>query len=212
MPTAIYKLKNGQRVPSVTGIEGIGKDSGGLIHWAWNEGMHGRDYRASRDAEAHAGEIGHIVCEAAIKRTTPEFPTDGAREIGMKAYEAYKRWEQQCGIRWTDAELSLVSEKYQFGGTIDAIGVEHGQNSYTIADFKTGSLYPEHLGQVSAYAHLFEECTGHPVRSVHLIRFHKQSGDFTHMTFGGEAMEYAWETFLLKRELFDRIKKMKKYL
>ena len=37
MPTGIYKLKDGTLVPGTTTIMGAFKDSGGLVHWAWEQ-------------------------------------------------------------------------------------------------------------------------------------------------------------------------------
>jgi hypothetical protein len=207
MPTATYRDSKG-RVPSVTTINNIGKESGGLIHWAWSCGMDGLDYRKVRDDAAMAGSIGHLLVEAAIKHTEPQFPTDGARALGEKAFRAYKLWEKQSRIRWTDSELALVSEKHHFGGTIDAIGIPHDSNQYCIGDWKSGGLYPEHLCQVAAYGALFTEATGHPVHGYHLCRFNRDTGDFVHAYF--EDLEDAWNAFLLKRELYDLLSKLKK--
>jgi hypothetical protein len=208
MPTAIYRLKDGFRVPSVTTVNSIGKESGGLIHWAWNLGMEGRDYRKVRDDAAESGNVGHALVEAAITGKEPVFPTDGAAALGMQAFEAYKHWQSQSRIKWTDTELALVSEKYKFGGTIDAIGVEQGANTYCVGDWKTGGLYPEHLCQMAAYGRLFEEATGHAVGSYHLCRFNRDTGDFAHAYF--QNLDDAWEAFLLKRRLYDLQAALKK--
>src|SRR5215472_12953621 len=211
MPAVIYRDKAGARVPSVTTINKIGQDSGGLIHWAWQLGIDGLDYRTVRDDAAKAGEIGHILVDAAIKNRLlidEDFPTSGARDMGMKAFEAYERWEAGTKIRWTDSELSLVSEKYRYGGTIDAVGIPEGANTYCIGDWKTGALYPDHLCQIAAYAHLFEECTGHSVKGAHLCRFNKLTGDFMHAYF--EDLSDAWDAFLLKRQLYSKLAELKK--
>jgi hypothetical protein len=211
MPTAIYKTANNERVPSVTTVNAIGKDSGGLVHWAWELGTRGLDYRKVRDEAAAAGDVGHLLVEAAIKNrqlTDEDFPTDGARKLGRNAFDAYVRFCQVARIRWTDSEVSLVSEKHRFGGTIDLVGVEEGANVFTLGDIKTGSLYPEHLVQLAAYGRLFEECTGNHVANYHLMRFNRDTGDFVHAQFAD--LSDAWEAFLLKRQLYDRLKLLKK--
>lgn len=213
MPAVIYRTQDGTRVPSVTTVNKIGQDSGGLIHWAWQLGIDGLDYRQVRDDAAKAGEIGHKLVEHAIKRTEPkddEFETASLREIALKSYAAYLKWEQGTNIKWLDSEISLVSEQHKFGGTIDAIGLPDGSNSYCIGDWKTGSLYPDHLCQIAAYWHLFEECTGHSVKGAHLCRFNKLSGDFMHAYF--DNLEDAWAAFLLKRDLYARLAQLKKRL
>ena len=63
MPTQIYRLKDGTRVPSVTTIISRFKESGGLVHWAWNLGMQNIDYRQIRDSAADAGSLAHAMLE-----------------------------------------------------------------------------------------------------------------------------------------------------
>jgi hypothetical protein len=210
VPTARYLKKNGKQVPGASTIAGIGKESGGLVHAAWKLGMEGLNYRDVWGAAATAGTIGHALVEAAIRGTEPEFPTDGAAALGMTAFEAYKQWQAQSKIKWTDTELSLVSEEYGFGGTIDAIGIEEGANTYCLGDWKTGTLYPEHLCQVAAYGRLFEEATGHAVGSYHLCRFNRDTGNFTHARYGN--LDKAWEVFLVKKKLHEMLPDLKRML
>ena len=62
----VYKLADGTRVPSVTTITGRFKESGALIHWAWNLGMQQIDYKKARDDAADAGHIAHELIDAHI--------------------------------------------------------------------------------------------------------------------------------------------------
>ena len=206
MPTAVYRNGTQQRVPSCTGI--LADDVGGLIHWAWQCGVDGLDYRKMRDEAAKAGEVGHILVEAAVKQKIPVFPTDGARHLGEKCYKAFLDWQKQSKIRWTDSELSLVSENHQFGGTIDLIGTVPGSNSYVLGDVKTGKLYPKYLMQIAAYGELFRECTGYPVKTYHLLRFDRETGDFAHYQF--DDLEDAWQGFQLRLKLYHLMAKLKK--
>src|SRR5262252_725242 len=121
MPQIKYRSSNG-RVPSVTTINKIGLEPGGLIHKAWQLGSEGKDYREEWGQAAATGTIGHLLMQAAIKGTeltAEDFPTDGSLDLGMKAFEAFKNFRDALRVKWTDSELSLVSEQYQFGGTID---------------------------------------------------------------------------------------------
>ena len=49
MPTGQYKLSNGKLVVGTTTVIGRFKDSNALIHWAWDCGKKGLDYRQERD-------------------------------------------------------------------------------------------------------------------------------------------------------------------
>jgi hypothetical protein len=67
-PPKGYYLKDGKtRVPGVTTIIGKFKESGGLVHWAWDLGMQGIDYRKARDDAANVGTIAHGMVEQWIK-------------------------------------------------------------------------------------------------------------------------------------------------
>jgi hypothetical protein len=215
MPSAIYRIKNGSRVPGASTISKIGEDSGGLVHAAWQLGVDGLDYREAWGEKARIGSIGHVLMQHAIMGTTPteeDFPTDGARDVGKQAFSAYQTWREQTKIRWVDTEIALVSEKHRYGGTIDAVGIPEGSNSYVIGDWKTGGLYPSHLCQLAGYGHLFTEVTGHPVVGYHLCRFDRDTGDFTHAYFNeaSETIKDAWSAFLHKRALYDLNAKLKK--
>ena len=73
MAHPIYKNAEGKRLPSVTTIIGRFKDSGGFVHWAWDLGIQGIDYRKVRDAAADAGTIAHHLVEADIRTGEGEY-------------------------------------------------------------------------------------------------------------------------------------------
>ena len=101
-PKQGYKLLDGTRVPGVTTIIGRYKESGGLIHWAWEQGRDGKDYRESRDAAATAGHVAHEMIEAQILgRETmldPSWDRD-ALDLGAAAYAAFVTWAQQSHLK-----------------------------------------------------------------------------------------------------------------
>jgi hypothetical protein len=222
MPTQPYKLKDGSRVPGVTTIISRFKDAGGLIHWSWEQGRDGLDYRATRDSAADAGTLGHWLVEQHIAGKSElesfkqlEEKLKSAQlngDIGTKAkgaYYSYLNWENQSKLRVVEQEISLVSEKYKFGGTPDAIGEINGE--LCCLDWKTGNaLYRDHLVQVAAYKHLWEE--NYPNRLLtggfHICRFSKEFGDFAHHYY--DELEDAWKQFLLFREAYEIDKLLKK--
>lgn len=211
MPTFIYRTVDNQRVPSVTTINKIGQESGGLIHWAWSLGMDGKDYRTARDEAAEAGSVGHALVEAAIHNREPELDraSTDAVSAGRRAFEAYTLWRQHTRITMRHSEIPLVSEQHRFGGCIDAIA-KGADGRLTLIDFKTGAVYPDHLCQVAAYKALWEE--NYPTQpidgGIHLCRFNKETGDFAHHYFVD--VSDAWEAFKLKRALYDHLQRLKK--
>ena len=210
MPTFVYKTSDGKRVPSVTTINKIGQESGGLIHWAWSLGMDNKDYRQVRDDAAESGTVGHALVEAAIQGTDADLSgyAPEAQEAGRMAFKAYQEWREQTRMEILHSEVPLVSNDLRFGGCVDAIG--RGANGQlVILDWKTGSLYPDHLCQVAAYAALWEENNPRDlIEGFHLCRFNKETGDFAHAYFAD--LSEAWQAFKIKRELYDLLARLKK--
>lgn len=206
-PSGGYYLGN-KRVPSVTTILGRFKESGGLIHWAWQLGMEGRDYRAERDNSASAGTMAHAAVEAWIKGRM--FSWDGPPEIVKRAqtsFGAFQKWSSQTHLRVTHTEIPLVSAQYEFGGTFDAIVVDEKR---AMCDWKTSNaVYPEYLVQIAAYTKLWEEhFPEDPIEGgYHLLRFDKTYGDFRHSWWS--ELDAAWNAFLHLRELYELDKELK---
>jgi len=209
MPTQPYHLKDGTRVPSVTTVIAKLKDSGGLVHWAWDLGMKGLDYRQVRDQAATAGTLAHALVEQWIKKENPTITGDP--EVCAKAwkcFDAFLEWAEQSKLSVTHTEVALVSEKHRYGGTLDAIIVG---NRRALGDWKSSArVYPEYLVQLAAYGKLWEE--NHPdepiIGGFHLCRFDKEFGDFKHHWWS--ELDRAWDAFLHMRELYEITKELAK--
>lgn len=204
-----YHTKDGTKVPSVTTVISRFKESGGLIHWAWNLGKEGKDYREERDKAADAGTIAHQAVDDFIhgRNTNPVFTDDDVGERAKRSYGAFLEWSQQTQLVVTHTEMPLISEKYRFGGTFDAILI---QKRRAMGDWKTSnSVYPEYLLQLAAYGKLWEE--NYPDEPIdggfHLLRFDKTYGDFAHRWWA--ELDTAWEAFVLLRKLYDYDKELK---
>lgn len=140
MPTAKagYRVKDGTRVPSVTTIIGKFKEAGGLMHWAWQLGIAGKDYREVRDEAADAGTLAHALVEQWIRKQP--LAVNGPDEVVQKACNAFNifmQWANQSRLEVTETEVALVSEKHRFGGTLDAMLV-NGK----VRDHRPGSAGP----------------------------------------------------------------------
>lgn len=216
----VYKTQDGKRVPGVTTILSRFKDSGGLIHWAWEQGRDGKDYRETRDQAASAGHIAHAMIEAHIHGDT--FAEPGLADLGLPdsaegeqaweeamskakhAYAQYLEWRESTKLEIIATEVPLVSERYRFGGTIDAIAMINGKLS--ILDWKTSNaVYGDYIVQVGAYRELWEE--HHEGESgitrAHLLRVAKDADAFAHHSWGVETIDQAWTMFQHLRAAYD---------
>lgn len=213
-----YFLKDGSKVPGTTTIIGRFKESGGLLQWAFQQGKAGKT-RLYEEAEkaADIGTCAHGMVELRIKGSPDReiagyaemtLPDPEMREKAWSAFSAYESWAKNFSVRVIDQEMPLVSEKYRYGGTPDAVGLIG--NQLCLLDWKTSnSVYSDYLVQLAAYKNLWDE--NFPDRPImggcHLLRFAKSYGDFAHHYFPN--LDHAWRQFELFREAFDIDKQLK---
>src|ERR1700731_4749058 len=125
VPPVIYKDHRGNRLPSVTTIIGRFKESGGLLYWANQQGLEGKTLDQARAEVTTPGTLAYKAVEDHINGR-PETALTGAGEVTEKArnaYAAYLHWEAINRITFRHTEVSLASEQYAFGGTLDAVGM-----------------------------------------------------------------------------------------
>ncbi len=231
MGTSIYKV-GGSRVPGVTTILSKFKDPGGLMHWAHNLGLEGKDYREERDKAASAGSMAHDMIECTILGKPRLVPTaeqydlapDVFEEMYTKAlmgFTAFQDWASMTKLEIIATETALVSEDHKFGGTPDAVGIANGE--IVLLDWKTSNrIYADYIVQVSAYCHLWRygkmlhkdekppARLNEAIQKIHLLRFGKEWGDFHHHAWPREVMEIGWRQFVLFREAYDIHKRLEK--
>ena len=211
-PVHGYKNAAGEKIPGTTTIIGRFKESGGLLQWAFKQGQSGAAHLyEERDQAALAGTIAHDMIECDIlKHERPAFVcTPELLQKAENAFAQFKEWQEQTRIEIVATECGYVSERYQFGGTIDAIGRDM-KGRIVLLDWKTSNgVYQDYLIQLAAYALLLEECQPEWTPSAfHLLRVAKESADFAHHFFG--ELEDAKKAFILMRELFDIDRRLKK--
>lgn len=213
MASKAYFDAGGTRLPSVTTIIGRFKDSGNLLYWANKVGREGLTLDQARKPAADAGTMAHALVEDHINKR-PLRQLDGDPDVIAKArnaYEAFLNWEGMTRLEIRHTEVSLVSLRSRFGGTLDAIGTIASSNGLALLDWKSSnSVYSDYLFQMAAYAMLWEETyPEHPiVGGFHLCRFAKEHGDFAHHYF--PSLDEEKESFLMMRTLYDRVKKTEK--
>jgi hypothetical protein len=173
-----YKLLDGTLVPGVTTILDI-LSKPALIHWAWDLGMKGLDYRKVKDTAASIGTICHYMVECHIKNEKPDlsiYPQDDILKA-ENSFLGYLEWEKQNNFELIFSEKQLVSERERYGGTADIYAKLN--NKKTLIDVKTSKgLYPEYRIQVADYEQLLLE-NGFLVEDVILLKLDKETGEFS---------------------------------
>lgn len=205
--------KPGDRVPGVTTIVNRFKDAGGLIHWSWQQGIEGLDYREKRDKAAEAGGICHAWIDDDIHgRPRTEFAEASPELLKQAAmgFDAFAEWRDQCRLQVIETETPIVSEQHRFGGTFDALAMVAGK--LVLFDWKTSNgVYADYIAQVAAYRQLLRERDGidKAPKAAQLLRFGKEYADF-HAHFYPEAvLDLGWEFFQRALVMYELDKKMK---
>ena len=215
-----------QRLPSVTTILSRFKESGGLMHWAFKQGQSGAAHLyEERDKAANCGTMAHEMVEHFVngedhmqvleqyRKEATESPAEQKEMIqkALNAFQMFREWHENNKIeivsKWQ--EIQMVSDKYEFGGTPDAIG-RNVNGELVLLDWKTSnSVYQDYLLQLSAYKQLWEENNpDDPITGgFYLCRFSKDFPDYSTHYF--EELDDAWEMFkcLLKAYGYDKILK-----
>lgn len=210
-----YVLKSGVRVPGTTTITGRFKDAGGLIQWAWKQGVEGNDINRIRDDAGDSGNLAHDMIEAwLLDKPQPEREarfSDEQWAHALNAFAQFKRWIAATRIRVTHAEMPLVSERYAFGGTLDAAGLLEAL--LVLLDWKSsGGIYADYLVQLGGYSILWEENFAERFHECHLARFDKGADVTAHHSFGRNVLDKAETQFLRLREAYETDKDLKKWV
>lgn len=201
-----YKNQEGIRVPGVTTILGL-LAKPALIHWAWKEGIEGRDYRKVRDRAGDIGTCAHYLIECDIKKKKPDL-SEFSPAILDKAENAYLSW-----MEWKDTfgQIETVaSESPQicdtFGGTLD--WVIKKLNNYILIDFKSSkAIFPEMIYQLAAYKYLWNiNNPDEKIKDCYIVRIGKENGEFeqrkyTHLKKELNLFLYLKKIYLLKKEI-----------
>ena len=177
------------------------KDSGGLVHWAWQQGKAGLDYRQTRDKAAEQGTSIHDLAESHILGKIYEVPKD---EIVLSAFNKFKEWweEHDFEVIWTEEQM--VSEKYQYGGCPDLYVKQKSNNKCWLIDFKTGKrIYPDTVIQMGAYKNLIEENLHERVLHSAIVRLPKTNDDVDFKFFNEKDLKLGFKQFKLFRQAWS---------
>lgn len=171
-----YKNQKGELVPGVTtALDMLAKPA--LIHWAWDLGMKGEDYRKYRDKMADIGTLAHYLIMGHLKGIELDISEYSKNDIDKaeNCILSFFEWEKTHPLEPILVEEPLVSEKYQYGGTLDLLAKVNG--STTLVDFKTGkAIYREFFYQLAAYRQLALE-HGYKIQKTKILRIGRDENE-----------------------------------
>jgi hypothetical protein len=203
----VYKNAMGHRIPGTTTITGVMDKSGALVPWANRLGLQGIDCNKYRDEMATIGTLAHYMIECRLLGVNGDYSDYSGNqiEIATNSYNKFLQWEKSKGIMPTDyvvSEGKMVSEKYQFGGTIDLMAMV--SNVPTLIDFKTcKAIYGEAKTQVAGGYRLLAEENAFGVQQIIILRIGRTDEEgFEEITIPIEESDFHVRRFKACLELY----------
>ncbi len=220
---------DGKRLPSVTTVLSRFKDSGGLLRWAFQQGLEqgievgegtnkeAPDLYRKRDEAGAAGTLAHEMVEAYVNgqdhmKLLKKKNGKEMNEQALNAFQTFREWQENSKIEIIShyQEIQMMSHKYKYGGTPDAIG-RNASGELVLLDWKTSNaVYSDYLLQLAAYKALWEE--HHPDEPItggfYILRFSKDYPDFSAHYYG--ELDIAWRMFKALLACYGFDKELKK--
>ncbi len=197
------------QVPGVTTVLNI-LAKPALIPWANRLGLEGIAVGAYVDSLASIGTCAHALLEAKLKGEEADLSdyTPNEVEAARRSAGKYDEWCKGKTVEVVGSEIQMVSQKYRFGGTADALLRIDGV--LTVVDLKSGkgAIYDENLYQAAAYAELAKE-NGWPVEAVRILKFGRIDEEGQAERTLTEWAPY-WEVFLAALSVYQAQKAISK--
>ena len=208
-----YYNSSGKKIPNVTTIAKMIQAPEGLIHWAWQCGVDGKDYRVERDSAATAGHVCHAMIQSAIIGSPfvadPSIPEE-LIALAKQGFEGFRSWMAGSRFLLQHSEVRVISERFQYGGRLDCIASVNGE--LCIVDWKTSGSrrpYESWLPQIAAYRQGWNEThLNQRVEACHLMVLAKADAGFSHHYFPSSTIDVGWRAFLACLELYECRKKV----
>jgi hypothetical protein len=211
-PKQGYKNAAGLPIPGTGDINGRYMNRERLLYWAFNRGKQGHPKLYDNSA-LDIGTCVHTMAELDLQCRSEKdivFYLDATltdpdeREKAATSFKAFRAWRSQFHVDCYKHEISLVSEKLQYGGTLDNIAfIRAGKG---LLEFKTSSeVYEDHLMQMAAYGILWEEnFPSEPLDAgYHLILLPKDGAKPVHREFTKDQLHPFRQKFWLYRQAYN---------
>lgn len=204
-------MVDGEIVPSVTAVLHMqGKEE--LVKWANSIGKLGMDSTIEAEKAGIIGSAFHTYIESKFCNSKNESLILGEefqeimeccntsmRSKVQNTIDSFNKWyRKNDSFTVLESELSLVSEKFGYGGTIDCVC--KWKEYICVLDYKTSKdFYSNHFTQLAAYHKLLKENTDYNIDLAIILRLDKNKGNTAKM------MTYPVEDLRLHFKLFRKM-------
>lgn len=151
------------------------------ISWAFSVGQQRKNQSlyGKRDKAANIGTVAHEILHQREKGL--EIDNSNIRKdvwkLALECVKSHDKWFEGMKMKTILFEKDFVSEKHQYGGTLDKLGLAIISKELVLIDYKTGKdIYEENFIQLIAYINLAIE-HGHDVKRGIAVNMPKTKGD-----------------------------------
>lgn len=205
----VYKNAAGQRLPGVTTITNV-LNKPALILWANKLGLQGVEVDKYVDDLADIGTLAHYMVECHIRREKTNLDDYSKNQISSAetCFLKYLEWERHHSVEPLGSEMQLVSEQYQYGGTLDLFVILDGVR--TLIDLKTCKvIYPDHFLQVGGGYMLLADENRLNLRAAGILRIGRSDDEGLNPEFKEiPKIKIQQELFLKCLEIFNLKKQL----
>lgn len=208
-PHITYKNSKEQKIVGVTtALNILAKPA--LIGWAYNKGIAGENLYEKDEA----GNTGNVI-HARILGYFLGYEIDNYNispqvwDWSENSLKSFKELIRKKKIELIIAETPLVSEKYQYGGTLDLYGKFDGVRE--LWDFKSGSgIYEDNIYQLSGLNNLLIENGFESPERVVPVNIPKSPDDsFSIQSISADKLEDEFKIFLDCVDVYYKKKNIK---
>lgn len=202
-----YFHSDGSKLKSVTmfcKLLGLGTDQ--LVGWGNKIGREeGKTTWEFLKSTGRIGTAAHdkIECDILGKEYKPS--PDLTPEELVKAEQCfanYLKWKGGSRFKPIRTEMSLVSDKYRYGGTCDCVAEINDE--VCLFDWKSStSIHESYIVQIAAYGQLLIENGICEPQGYHLLRIDRDGSSYSH---------HYWKDVSAGWEIFKRLVEIDKYL
>ena len=205
-----YKLKSGRKVPGASTVAKIGDDPSALLHWAWNCGKEGIDFKKVREHAADIGTLAHFLIQCHLRGQEADLSEFSAeqQDKASNAFLKFLEFFDAQKLTPVAVEKPLVSEQYGFGGTLDLVAKDGG---IVLLDWKTSNaIYRPYLLQLAGYEQLWNENSDLDyIDKRAIIRIGKTEANDLEVRWLSDMTPY-WEAFRCQLELYRAFQRLPK--
>jgi len=191
-----YYLIRGKKYARVTRINSI-IDKPELRAWYAKTGsVKAKEILHKR---AGFGSTLHKLIEVTLKGE--ELSKSNYEPMLIESIELFEKWKEKFDLKPDALEQHLWSDKYQYAGTADYIGMFDGK--LYILDWKTSrGIYDEYWLQSAAYVQAFYEQTGIKVHGVGILQIRDGEVNFLTKSYD-EIMTVYFPVFLAAITIYN---------